>query len=264
MGSINWHDRLRERLAAEGVVPSAHREAVDEIAEHLRDLHRAAIAAGTSSLDADAIVEAELSRMGPLAVAVADRAKRRQKSLGRTESRTTGVGADLHHALRAIRNEPGFSAIVILTLAIGIGGCTTVFSFIKALLLGSLPYPDPDRLVLLWESDADDSSRRMIVALPVYEDWRRETRSFESMGIWEYRTFNMASDQQPEQVRGIRTTSSLFTALGVPPALGRVFTHEEDERQERVAVISDAVWRAHLGGDPSALGRQMRLNGEPY
>src|SRR5688572_19848029 len=116
MGSINWHDRLRERLAAEGVVPSAHREAVDEIAEHLRDLHRAAIAAGTSSLDADAIVEAELSRMGPLAVAVADRAKRRQKSLGRTESRTTGVGADLHHALRAIRNEPGFSAIVILKI----------------------------------------------------------------------------------------------------------------------------------------------------
>ena len=257
-------ERLCERLAAEGVVPSAHREAIDEIAEHLRDLHRAAITAGKSSVEADAVVEAELARMGPLAVAVADRAKRRQRSTARVESRTTGVAADLRHALRAIQLQPGFSAIVILTLAIGIGACTTVFSFINALLLGSLPYPEPDRLVLLWENDADDASRRMIVALPVYEDWRRETRSFGAMGIWEYRTFNVASDQEPEQVRGIRTTSSLFTVLGVPPAIGRVFTQEEDDRQERVAVVSDAIWRAHLGGDPSALGRQLRLNGESY
>jgi putative ABC transport system permease protein len=257
-------DRLRERLASEGVMPSAHRDAIDEIAEHLDDLHRAAIAAGKSVQEADAVVEAELARMGPLAVAVADRAKRRQRPTNRSESHTTGLAADLHHAVRAIQLEPGFSAIVILTLAIGIGACTTVFSFINALLLGSLPYPEPDRLVLVWENDAGDPSRRMIVALPVYEDWRRETRSFESMGIWEYQTFNVASDQEPEQVRGIRATSSLFTVLGVPPAIGRVFTAEEDERQERVAVISDATWRAHLGGDPSALGRYLRLNGESY
>ena len=258
------HARLRERLAAEGVVPSSHRDAIDEIAEHLDDLHRAAIAAGNSAQEAEAIVDAELDRMGPLAVAVADRAKRRQRRAARTESRTTGLVADFRHAIRAIQLEPGFSAIVILTLAIGIGACTTVFSFINALLLGSLPYPQPERLVLIWENDADDPSRRMIVALPVYQDWRRETRSFESMGIWEYQTFNVASDQTPEQVRGIRATPSLFTVLGVPPAIGRIFTHEEDERQERVTVISDAIWRTHLGGDPSAIGRQLRLNGEPY
>jgi len=265
MTSINIDTRLRERLAAEGVIPSAHAEAIDEIAEHLRDLHRAALVEGKSAAEAEAVVEAELARMGSLAVVVVDRAKRRRhKADARFESRTTGLGADLRHAVRAIRLQPGFSAIVILTLAIGIGACTTVFSLINALLLGSLPYPEPDRLVLLWESAADAPSRRMIVALPVYEDWRRETRSFESMGIWEYRTFNVASDQEPEQVRGIRTTASVFTALGVPPAMGRVFSDEEDERQERVAVISDVVWRAHLGGDPSALGRQVRLNGEPY
>ena len=264
MDSSHWHARLREQLAAEGVVPSAHTEAIDEIADHLHDLHHSALAEGQSEDGAIAVVEAELTRMGPLANAVAERAKRRQPRSARTESAATGVAADLHHAVRAIRFEPGFSAIVILTLAIGIGACTTVFSFINALLLGSLPFPEPARLVLLWESDADDSSRRSIVALPVYEDWRRETRSFSSMGIWEYRTFNVASDQEPEQVRGIRATSSLFTVLAVPPAIGRVFTDEEDNRRERVAVISDAVWRAHLGADPSALGRQLRLNGEPY
>ena len=259
-----WLDRVRERLAAEGLTPSAHREAIDEIAEHLNDLHRAAITRGKTDDQADAVVEAELARMGPLALAVRDRARRRQGATPRAVGRATGLAADLRHAFRMLRVDRGFSGTVILTLAIGIGACTTVFSFINALLLGSLPYPEPDRLALLWESVDDNPERRMIVALPVYEDWRRETRSFSSMGIWEYRTFNVASDQEPEQVRGIRATSSLFTVLGVPPARGRVFTQEEDDRRENVVVISDAVWRTHFGGDESALGRQLRLNGAPY
>ena len=260
----DWGPRLRERLAADGIVPSAHAEALDEIADHLNDLHRAAIARGHTDDEADAAVEAELARMGPLAVAVAERAKKRPRRQPPAADWRAGLAADLRHAVRMLRVDRGFSATVILTLAIGIGACTTVFSFINALLLGSLPYPEPDRLALLWESIDDDPARRMIVALPVYEDWRRETRSFSSMGIWEYRTFNVASDQEPEQVRGIRATSSLFTVLGVPPARGRVFTQEEDDRRENVAVISDAVWRAHFGGDESALGRHLRLNGASY
>jgi putative ABC transport system permease protein len=259
-----WLDRLRERLAADGLTPSAHREAIDEIAEHLHDLQRAAVAGGKSDADATDMVEAELARMGPLAAAVADRARRRGRARPQREDWTSGLAGDGRHALRALRLEPGFSTIVILTLAVGIGACTTVFSVINALLLGSLPYPEPDRLALVWETVDFNPDRRMIVSLPVYEDWRRETRSFASMGIWEYRTFNVASDHEPEQVRGIRASSSLFTVLGVPPALGRVFTQEEDDRQERVVVVSDAVWRAHLGADASALGRQLRLDGEAY
>ncbi len=256
-----WLSRLRERLAAEGLTPSAHLEAIDEIAEHLNDLHRGLIRAGRSEAEATAAVEAELARMGPLAIAVAGRRGHGTRS---REGWTSGLAGDARHALRALRLEPGFSAIVILTLAVGIGACTTVFSFINALLLGSLPYPDPDRLVLVWETIDDDRDRRNIVALPVYDDWRRESRSFASMGIWEYKTFNVASDQEPEQVRGIRASSSLFTVLGVPPALGRVFTQDEDARRERVAVVSDGIWRAHLGADPAALGKQVRLNGEQY
>ena len=260
----DWGIRLRERLAAEGVVPSAHLDAIDEIADHLNDLYRAALAQGRTADEADAVVEAELARIGPIALAVRNRTRRGRNAAPGGDGRAIGLAADLRHAIRAIRLEPGFSAIVILTLAIGIGACTTVFSVINALLLGSLPYPEPDRLALIWEAIDDDPNRRMIVALPVYEDWRRETRSFSSMGIWEYRTFNVASDQEPEQVRGVRATSSLFTVLGVPPALGRVFTQDEDDRQERVVVVSHAVWRAHLGGNASALGGQLRLNGEPY
>jgi putative ABC transport system permease protein len=244
-------------------MPSAHREAIDEIADHLNDVHRAALAEGKSPADADAGVEAELARMGPLAIAIAARGRKRSRR-PESEDWRAGLAADVRHALKAVRLDRGFSATVILTLAIGIGACTTVFSFIDTLLIDSLPFPEADRLLLLWETADDNRERRSIVARPVYDDWRRETRSFASMGIFEYRTFNIASAQEPEQVRGARVSSSVFATLGVPPLVGRVFTDEEDHRQQRVAVISEAVWRAHLGADPSVLGKTLRLNGESH
>ena len=258
-----WHDRVRERLASEGVIPSAHSEAIDEIAEHLSDLYVAAEREGKTPADADAMVEAELARMGPLAIAVGERARRRAP-------RPTGSGwwsgllADLRHAARGLRINRGYSAIVIVTLAIGIGACTAVFSIVNALLLGPLPYPRPHELVMLWESEADNRDRTFIVAHPVYEDWKRETRSFAALGIWEYRTYNVASSQEPEQVQGIRTTASLFTVLGVAPALGRIFTEAEEKPGHRVVVISDGVWRAHFAGLRSAIGSSLRLNGEAF
>jgi putative ABC transport system permease protein len=260
----DFRDRLRERLAAEGVTPSAHREAIDEIAEHLNDLHRAAERQGQSPSEIAALIEAELARMGPMAIAVAERASRRQSRPPDTNDWRSGITADVRHAIRGLRHDRSFSAVVILTLAIGIGGCTAVFSIINSLLLTPLPYPDPDRLVMVWETDADDRTDMFIVAQPVYEDWRRESRTLESLGIFEYRTFNIASEQEPEQVAGLRASASLFTVLGVPPAIGRTFTAAEDDRGEKVAVISDRVWRAHLGGDRAAVGRSLRLNGEVF
>lgn len=260
----DYRDRLRERLAADGITPSAHREAIDEIAAHLDDLHGAALRAGGSTAEADAAIDAELARMGSLAVAVGERAKRKQPRFAGPGRWTSGMAADLRHAVRALHRERSFSAIVVLTLAIGIGGCTAVFSIINSLLLAPLPYPDPGRLVTVWETDATDRSDRFIVAQPVYEDWRRESRTLESLGIYEYRTYNVASEQEPEQVAGLRASASLFTVLGVPPAMGRVFTAAEDETGGKLAVISDRVWRAHLGGDRDAIGKPLRLNGEVF
>lgn len=261
----DYRDRLREQLAADGAIPSQHTDAIDEIAEHLGDLHRAALREGRSPGEADAIVEAEIIRLGPLVAVVVQRARRRApRPHPHAADWRTGLAADVTHALRALRLDRGFTATVVLTLAIGIGACTTVFSFIDTLLLDSLPFPEADRLVLLWETRDGNRAERFIVARPVYEDWRRETRSFSSMGIWEYETFNVASEQEPEQVRGARASAGVFATLGVPPLLGRVFTQEEDDRHERVALVSEAVWRTHLGADPSALGQQLRLNGEPY
>ena len=257
-------DRLHERLAADGVVPSAHREAIDEIAEHLRDLHRFALAEGKTADEANAVVDAELARMGPLAVAVATRAKQRSRSHPQTEDWRTGLAADFRHALRSMRLDRGFSTVVVLTLAIGIGACTAVFSIINALLWGSLPYPNPEQLAIVWESDKDNRAQTFIVAHPNYVDWKQEAKSFSSMGVWEYQTFNVASDAEPEQLQGIRATSSLFTVLGVPPAMGRIFSEAEEAPGHRLVVISDGVWRTHLGGRTAALGSSLRLNGEAY
>lgn len=259
-----WRDRLRERLAADGLLPSAHAEAIDEIAEHLHDLHRAATAHGHSVEEADRQIDAELARMGPLAIAVAARTRKRRQSHSPPDYWHAGIAADVRHALRAMRLERGFSTVVILTLAVGIGGCTVVFSIINALLLGSLPYPNPEQLVLVMETDRDNRAQSFIVSYPNYQDWKREAGSFSAMGVWEYQSFNIASAAEPEQLPGIRASSSLFTVLGVPPALGRVFSEAEEAPGHRVVVISDGVWRTHLGASAAAVGAVLRLNGEPH
>ena len=153
-------ERLRERMAAEGLTPSAHREALDEIADHLNDLYRTALRDGMNEAQAHAVVEAELSRMGPLAVAAGERARR--KSGARSARRGSGFITDVRHAIRSLRTNRGFSAIVILTLAVGIGACTAVFSIVNALLLGSPPYPHPEQLVLVWETEAGNRDRRAL------------------------------------------------------------------------------------------------------
>src|SRR5262245_19882270 len=160
----DYRDRVRERLASEGLTPSAHRETIDEIAEHLNDLYRSAQREGNTDAQADGIVEAELVRMGPLATTVATRARR--KSGTTSAGWGSGFTTDVRHAIRSLRINRGFSAIVILTLAIGIGACTAVFSIVNALILGPLPYPNPQQLVMVWESDANNRERRNIVAEP--------------------------------------------------------------------------------------------------
>src|SRR4029453_11603354 len=147
----DWSAVLRERLAAEGLVPSAHVEAIDEIADHLADLHRGAMGRGDTEAEADAVVQAEFDRMGSLATAVERRARRQTATRRSNGHWTSGLAYDLRHAVRILSLERGFSAIVIVTVAIGIGGCAAVFSLINALVLRPLPYPDPARLVMVWE-----------------------------------------------------------------------------------------------------------------
>jgi putative ABC transport system permease protein len=175
------------------------------------------------------------------------------------------VSRDLRYAVRMLRARPGFTAVAMLTLALGIGANTAIFSVVRSLLLEPLPFPRPDRLFMIWEADAANPSRTTITSKPNYEDWRRSLTSFEETALWEDLSFNFSGEgEEAERVSGLRVTASAFAMLGVAPQLGRTFTPAEDPPGHDVAVISDALWQRRFGGRPDIIGRTARINGRPF
>jgi putative ABC transport system permease protein len=175
---------------------------------------------------------------------------------------------DLKYALRMLAKQPGFAAIAVVTLALGIGASTAVFSVVNAVLLKSLPYPNAERIVMLWRLPKIDSSFGN-------DDWPwrkkdfllllQESRSFQYLGGFKSDSFNMTGSQEPALLDGTSVSAGFFPALGVSPALGRAFTSEEDQPgHEHVVVLSHDLWSDRFGGDPSVLGRAVDLNGYPY
>ena len=174
------------------------------------------------------------------------------------------VWQDTRFAVRMLRREPTFSAVAILTLALGIGANTAIFSVVNAVLLEPLPYPAPERLVLLWERNTAASKDRDPVAPPNFLDWRRSNTVFDELGAYRIREFALTHVEQPEQLRALSTTASVFRVLGVAAALGRPFTDDEEQRRERVVVLSHAFWQRRFGGDPSLVGRSVALDGAAF
>jgi len=172
--------------------------------------------------------------------------------------------SDLRHAIRAILRSPVFAISTILTLALGVGANTGAFSALNSLLLKSLPYPDPERLVALYETTVDRKPRG--VAEQNLLDWRARTALFEAMAVYQPRSFGLtAADRDPVTV--IQTgmvMAEFFHVLQVPPALGRVFREEEEVAESRAIVLTDHLWRTMFSADPSAIGRKVSLNEEPY
>ncbi len=173
--------------------------------------------------------------------------------------------ADLRYALRSLRRTLGFSAVAILTLALGVGANTAVFSLLNAVLLRPLPYEQPERLALVWESAPFFNLHDSPVAPANYADWRARSRSFEEMGALEDRRYRLAGEGTPEVVQGSLATASFFRALRTRPALGRIFRDEEDQPgAAKVLLISDGFWWRRFNADPNVLGRTLRLDDERH
>jgi putative ABC transport system permease protein len=172
---------------------------------------------------------------------------------------------DIRFGLRTLRRSPAFTAFTILTFALAIGGLTTIFSLVNAVLLKPLPYPESDRLVSLMEDYRNTPTGGFPVAAPNFRDWELQAGSFEAMAMWESTGFNLSGDGEPEQVPGLRTTHKLFDVLGVRPMLGRGLVAADDEGTNgRVVVISWGLWQRRFGGDPAIIGRAIRMNQEPW
>jgi predicted permease len=171
---------------------------------------------------------------------------------------------DLKNALRMLARNPGFTAVAVITLALGIGANTSIFSVVYAVLLRPLPFKDPGRLVMVWETWAKRGESRVVVSPANFADWKEQSKTLEHLtAMWWYGS-TITIDGEPTDIPAVRVTSDFFDALGVRPARGRPFSPEEQRHEGfRVAILSDSLWRK-LGGDPTLIGKAVQLNREPY
>ena len=174
---------------------------------------------------------------------------------------------DLRYGWRTFAKGRGFTAVVVATLALGIGANTTIFSVVNTLFLKPLPYPEPDRLVNLWQSRVQQPDNLNILSAPNFLDWQRMNHVFESMALFDSagKGYNLGGETEPERVPGLRVSASLFPLLGVQPYLGRTFTaDEETPGKDREVVLSYGLWQRRYGGDPALVGRTIRVDGKSH
>jgi putative ABC transport system permease protein len=174
-------------------------------------------------------------------------------------------GQDIRYGWRNLRRNPGFAAVAIATLALGIGGLTAMFSAFDTILIRPLPYADPDRLVMVWDdlSKTDDGTKSDPAPAEWYE-WRRLNTVFTDIASTQPTDATLSGDASPEQVVARKATGNLWSVLGVKPLIGRFFNDEEDRNEVRVAVISYGLWQRRYGGSPDVLGRKIDVNDKPY
>jgi hypothetical protein len=166
---------------------------------------------------------------------------------------------DLGYGARSLQRTPGFTALAAVTLALGIGTNTAIFSVVNAVLLRPLPYKDPDRLVTLLHGGSSP------VAVANYVDWRDQSRSFEAMGAADYWTPNLTGGDPPEHLWGLQVTQNLMPMLGVQPMLGRLFRPGEDQPgSEHEVILSHRLWQRRFNSDAGVLGKPVILNGAAY
>jgi putative ABC transport system permease protein len=172
---------------------------------------------------------------------------------------------DLALGARLLRKHPGFTAVAVLTLALGIGSCTAIFSVVNAILFRRLDYPEPERIMVLRELTPPPSVRENVVSPRNFLDWRERARSFSHLAAWEDVGLNFTGGSEPEQLQGDRVTGDYFGVFGTRPVQGRLLT-DADARpgNERVAVLSFAFWQRAFGGATDVVGRTLRLNDEVY
>jgi hypothetical protein len=227
------------------LLPSARREADRDMREELEALR----------------AMAETGELGNLTLAAEDA----RDAWGWTW--LSSLIADIRYGFRTLLHQRGFLAAAVLTLALGVGANTTIFSVINATILKPLPFPDSNRLVLVWETFGEGPDNQNIISAPNFWDFQRQTHSFEAIAIFgSGGGYNIsAAGQEPEQVWGLRVSAGFFPIVGVNPMLGRTFTTEEELlSRSREVVLSYGLWKSRYGGDATILGRPIRIDGEDF
>ncbi|MET0620571.1 MAG: ABC transporter permease, partial [Thermoanaerobaculia bacterium] len=172
---------------------------------------------------------------------------------------------DLRHTVRSLSRSSGFALTAILVAALGVGATTATFSILDHALLRPLPFPEPDRLVRLWQDQTFRGYPQMEVSPPNFRDWQRMSRSFEAIGASHGASGNLVGHGEPRRLEGEAVTHELLPLLGTAPALGRLFSAADDgPGAPGTMLLSEALWKTQFGGDPSVVGRSIRLDDEPF
>ena len=262
----NWKALVRTRVEPLPLDPARAADIVDELAQHVAQHYADLTASGVA--DADALRQALAPLDDPervsAEIARADRPRPEAPAPPADRgSLAIDLPRDIRYAARLLLRAPGFAAIALLTIALGIGANTAIFSVLNAVLLRPLPYATPDRLVMIGDRGPDGSAGN--VGYTTFLDWRERSRGFEEMALIRSWIPTLITNGEPERVSGMRVSANFFHTLGVKPAVGRDFTPAEDTPAGwRIVLLSDGLWRRRFGADPAVAGRVITMNDRLY
>ena len=261
-----WRDYVRSHLPPLPVSAEKEIEIVDELAAQLESIYERARANGAPEEDARQAAMSEVPDWHAFASSVASVEQPRTPSPTPGEpggGLMTGFIQDIRYAARALRRAPGFAAVSIITLALGISATTIVYSIVDGILLRPLPIAEPERVMLARELSPRGSD--MSLSSPDFADWKTRQTSFEKFAGWRAATVNLTGIDEPRRVRARLVTWELLSTLGVTVALGRDFTAGDDRwGAARTAIVSYPFWQRELGGSTDALGRTIMLDETPF
>jgi predicted permease len=236
--------------------PTVKREIDEELRFHIEQRERENIAAG---MTADEAAQEARKRFGNFQSVRENCREVRGASFGEA------LVKDIRFGARMLRKNPSFTAVAVLTLALGIGANTAIFSFVNAILLRPLPYKDPSRLVMVFEAFVANGSSKDAVGAPILGEWRKQATVFEGLAARSWDRFILTGFDQPENIPGAHLSANIFSLLGVEPLLGRAFAPEEETfGKDHVVLLSYELWQRRFGGDPKIVGQSITLNAEPH
>jgi len=273
----DWQAFVRDRLRLPALAPAREARIVREIASQLEDFYRDAIARGASEGEADAHAAGQITDWARMALDVrrADwpharsRVDRFVDAIEARPATSRGgwvmvahMARDVRYAIRQLVRAPAFTAVALLTLALGIGATTAVFSFVDGVLLRPLPYPDPDALVRVHE--VLPQIGLFSVAPANFFDWRSQNAVFDRLAAYTTDSETLIGDDGPERIQGMQVSWDLFPTLRTAPAIGTVFTKDDDQPGgNRVVILSHGLWLRRFGGKPGVVGTSVTLSGAP-